>query len=193
MDHKQAQKYRWFYTQSGKLVYGGKSAEQNEELVGTLLSSKDERYILHTKLPGSPFAIIDAPSEEVTEDELKEVAVWTASFSQGWKANRGEMEVDVFKTSSVRKSTGMPAGTFGVKRRLHRFTAPLRLTLINQRGSLRAVPEASLKPNNRVIAIIIPGGEEKESFAATIAREIKKKKEEVLQALPSGSFQKVKG
>ena len=37
------QKFRWFYTSSGILVIGGKSAEQNEEIIK---QAKDDDLIL---------------------------------------------------------------------------------------------------------------------------------------------------
>ena len=75
------EKYRWFLTSAGKLVIGGKSAEQNEEIMSR---AEKEDYIMHTSEPGSPFCVISEPSKQ----ELEEVAVFTACFSQQWKSGK---------------------------------------------------------------------------------------------------------
>ena len=80
IDKMEYKRYRWFFTSSGKLVFGGKSALQNEEIVASLLKSKVNRTVMHTRVPGSPFAIIDSPIEKVNELDLEETAVWCACF-----------------------------------------------------------------------------------------------------------------
>ena len=47
------EKFRWFFTSGGKLVIGGKSAEQNEEVLKAHLDRDD--LIMHTKQAGSLF------------------------------------------------------------------------------------------------------------------------------------------
>ncbi|HDI03158.1 MAG TPA: DUF814 domain-containing protein, partial [Candidatus Pacearchaeota archaeon] len=50
------EKFRWFFTSSGKLVIGGKNAEQNEKIINEMLEDND--VVLHTKARGSPFCVI---------------------------------------------------------------------------------------------------------------------------------------
>lgn len=188
MDYK---KFKWFFTKSGKLVYGGKSAEQNEKVVKDLLEKKDNRVVMHTKIPGSPFAVIDAPIKKVNTSDLEETAVWTACFSRAWRNGLHKTPVDVFTNKQISKGKGMKKGTFGVKGVIERKIVKLKLVLINQKGTLRFVPESTIKSNTKLFAKIIPGKVPKEKFATQIAEKLKKGVSEVLNALPTGGFKKV--
>ena len=185
-------KYRWFFTKSGKLVYGGKSAEQNEKIIRELVKDKKNFIMMHTKIPGSPFAVIKVPVNKVSESDLEETAVWTACFSRAWKKGLKETEIDVFLTEQLIKKKNMKLGTFGVLNKVDKKDAELRLVLINQKGILRAVPEKTVKANNKKFAKIISGKISKEEFAKKLAKELNKEKEEVLNALPTGKFKEIK-
>ena len=104
-------KYRWFITSSNKLVVGGKSAEQNEELIKSCMkgehldlesrasleewTNKKKKYIvMHTNAPGSPFSII--LDENPNQKDLEETAIFTASFSRAWRELKKEVNIDVF-------------------------------------------------------------------------------------------------
>ncbi|RLG12279.1 hypothetical protein DRN73_02985 [Candidatus Pacearchaeota archaeon] len=184
MDYK---KYRWFFTKSEKLVYGGKSAVQNEEIVKEIIKKNSERIVMHTKIPGSPFAIIDAPLKKVNESDLEETAVWTACFSRAWRTGLYKTQVDIFTNNQILKEKNMKPGTFAVKK-VQRKNVLLKLFLINQKRILRAVPEKTLKKNTKVFAKIIPGKEKKEKIALEISKKLNKKIDEVLNALPTGGI-----
>ncbi len=188
MDYK---KFRWFFTKSGKLVYGGKSAEQNEKVVKDLLERKEKRVVMHTKIPGSPFAVIDSPIKKINASDLEETAIWTACFSRAWRSGLHKTPVDVFTNKQISKGKTMKKGTFGVKGVIERKIVKLKLALINQKGVLRCVPEPTLRSNIKVFAKIIPGKISKEKFAAQISEKLKKDSSEILNALPPGGFKKV--
>ena len=104
-------KFREFYTSSKKLILCGKSAEQNEELIKKNLSP--EETVLHTRAPGSPFCVIK--NNKPTTKDIKETAIICAAFSKDWKKNKKNVEVHVFKASTISKQKGMKPGTFSVK------------------------------------------------------------------------------
>lgn len=199
-------KYRWFYTKSGKLVYGGKSAEQNEEIVRKSVINLDPKkkynkefgqkkpstykIVMHTRIPGSPFAIVDSSSDKITKADLEETAIWTACFSRAWRTKLKKTTVDVFTTEQIVKRLGMKPGTFGVIGKIDRIDVELKLVLSEQKGILRAIPENSTK--DKALMTIIPGDIPKEQFAKEIAKKFKKTEEEVLNALPTGSFKELK-
>ena len=106
-------KFRQFNTSSGKLVLGGKSAENNEELIA---QAKPNEILLHTKMPGSPFCNIKSEKEKVTKEDIYETGVFCAKFSQDWKHNHKDVEMHVFLSQDTRKEKGMKTGTFGVKK-----------------------------------------------------------------------------
>ncbi len=185
-------KYRWFFTRSGKLVYGGKSAEQNEEIIQELMKTRENKIVMHTKSAGSPFAIIDAPLEKVNERDLEECAIWTGCYSRAWREQKKDTEVDIFTKNDLYKEKEMKNGTFGVSGKIERKIVKLKLALIFQKNVLRAVPIPTLKKNTKIYSIIAPGNEEKEKFSKKLAERIKIKKEEVLNALPPGKFKELK-
>lgn len=104
-------KFREFTTTSGILVLGGRSAENNEELISQV--GKDE-IVLHTKMPGSPF--VNLKSEYVSGEDLKEAAVFCARYSQDWRDNKKDIIVHVFTGKDIFKEKSMSLGTFGVKK-----------------------------------------------------------------------------
>lgn len=175
------EKYRWFFTSSGKLVRGGKNAEQNEKIMAGAAKSD---YILHTAAPGSPFCII----ENANKKDIEEAAVFTAAFSQEWKRGKKKAEVHVFKGENVVKKKGMKTGTFGITGKPENKIVELKLGIDFQKGKLRAIPVSACKKS---LATIIPGELSKEQAAEKLAGIIKEKifhpikKEEILGALPS--------
>ena len=88
------EKYRWFYTSNNHLVIGGKNAEQNEELVKRYIKIKPKYIVMHTKNPGSPFSII--LSDNPTERDLEETAIFTGCFSRAWRENQKKSIIDIF-------------------------------------------------------------------------------------------------
>ena len=186
-------RYRWFYTHSGKFVYGGKSAEQNDEVVRKLIKDKKNYIMMHTKIPGSPFAVILEPMGHVTIEDMEQTAIWTACFSRAWRSNLNKTVVDIFLTEQLEKKSGMNMGTFGVIGKIDRMPVDLKLVLTEQHGILRAVPEKSVK--GKKLLKIVPGDIQKDKFVDQIIKSLKLKdsqKDELLNALPTGGFRIVK-
>ncbi len=181
---KEFRKYRWFFTSSGNLVIGGKSAEQNEEIMKKHSESRDKYVVMHTSAPGSPFTLIKEPSKK----DLDEMATFTACFSQQWKKNQEEAEVDIFSIEQVNKDKKMKTGTFGVTGKIQRRKVELELTLDFQKGKLRGVPFSVVK---KPFVLLTPGSLTKEQATDELLKIIKNKfnyimtKEEIMAALPS--------
>lgn len=182
------EKYRWFFTSSGNLVIGGKSAGQNEEVVENHISRND--LVMHTAQPGSPFSIIKTEKEELGEADLNETAVFTASFSRAWRRGKKHAQIHIFKPGQIMKEKNQKQGTFSVLGKVQKATAELKLVLTIQKDRLRAVPETAAEG---VFCIIKPGKITKEKAAETISKILQKEilkfsREEILNALPTGKF-----
>jgi hypothetical protein len=169
------QKYRWFFTSSGLLVIGGKSAVQNEEVIKL---AKQDDVILHTSDPGSPFCVIKDEIEETNED-VREAAVFCASLSKAWKSKKQIAEVEIFRKNQVYKTKNMALGTFGIKGTVEKTKVELKLYLDFQEGKLRAVPFETK------VALITPGSLSKEKAAEAISAKLEIPAAEVMSALPS--------
>lgn len=193
MKFEEYKKYRWFITSSKKTVIGGRSAEQNDSLLSELKSEKKDFWTLHTSAPGSPFAVILADIKEVTEEDLQQAAVFTASFSKAWKEGKKKALVDIFKLSQVYKAEKMKSGTWGVKGPIHRISVFLELVLTKQKGVLRAVPSSAVS-EKQVIIKLVPGKIDKQAIVPKLALELNQnfKQEELLSALPAGGIKPIR-
>lgn len=183
-------KYRWFFTASKKLVVGGKSSEQNDELLKKLKPLKKNWIAMHTKAPGSPFAVIMEDREKVTEVDKAETAIFTASFSRQWKEMKAKTVVDIFSLPQLYKMPSMKVGTWGVKGNKESKIADVKLVLTVQENKLRAVPEQTVKNKKEILLHIIPGKTDKQEMLTKLQVELPKSfsQEEILSALPSGGI-----
>ncbi len=185
MDFK---KHRWFYTSSGKLVVGGKSALQNDSLLKKLKASGKEYIVMHTSEPGSPFSVILADISLLSQEDIKECAVFTVCFSRAWKLGLEKERVDVFRLSQLHKSPAMKEGTWGVYGKVQHISSALKLAIIKQHGVLRAVPAFAVKKQKAIY--ICPGTISKEDMPLKLELELDQNlsRDEVLSALPAGAF-----
>lgn len=178
---KSYEKYRWFFTSSNKLVVGGKSSAQNEEIMHRV---EDQDTVMHTSTPGSPFCIIKNPNTK----DMQETAIFTACFSHEWKKQKNKTEVHIFKGSQVKKRPAMKQGTFGILGEVFKKKVDLKLALAIQKGKLRAVPSTAAE---KKLAILTPGSLDKEKAADKIIKILKDKhgypatKQEVMKAIPA--------
>lgn len=181
-------KYKWFFTSSEKLVVGGKSAEQNDELIRKIKSYPHDSVVMHTHAPGSPFSFIVSPPEEVSKKDLEETAVFTGCFSRAWKLGKKKAIIDIFRAAQLYKNKDMKLGTWGVHGKIQKTTVDLKLVLAKQKNSLRALPEAVLKNKKDILLVVYPGKVDKSQMLSKIMTQLNNKfnQEEVLTALPAG-------
>jgi hypothetical protein len=181
---KDYKRYRWFFTSSDNLVIGGKSAEQNEEIMKKHSESREKYVVMHTSSPGSPFTLVKEPSKR----DLDEMAIFTACFSQQWKKGKEEAEVDIFSIEQVNKDKKMKTGTFGVTGKIQRKKVELELSLDFQKGKLRGVPKITVK---KPFVVLTTGPMTKEQATEVLIKIIKNKfnyimaKDEIMAALPA--------
>lgn len=174
-------KYKWFFTKSGKLVVGGKSAESNDSLLTDLKIMRKELIVMHTKSPGSPFCAIIAPLNAVSESDLKECAIFTGCFSRAWKEGKKTTTVHSFRLSQLGKDSTMNKGTWNVSGKVKDFSVEMKLAVTLQNGIVRAVPIISVS-EDEIIAIAVPGKVDKTKIKIAL----KVNKEELISALPAG-------
>jgi hypothetical protein len=182
--NKEYEKYRWFFTSDGKLVIGGKSDKQNEEVIKKF--NKPDFIVMHTSLPGSPFCII--LSKKPSKKDIEETAIFCASFSSQWKTGKKDISVDIFSGSQIYKVKLMKTGTFGVKGNVKKLNIRPELVLVMQKGKLRAVPKTT---KEEVLVKIKQGNLSKIEASDKILKIIKSKyavlitKDDIMSAIPS--------
>lgn len=184
---KDYRKYRWFFTRSGKLVIGGKSASQNDGLLHQIIALPEDYLVMHTTAPGSPFCVILASLLAIKKADREECAIFTGCLSRAWKEKKAETHVDVFLSSQLVKEKGMKTGTWSVKTTVERLTVSLKLALTRQHGIVRAVPLSTVT-SKEALAFICPGTLDKHDLATKLELELHEhiSQEEVLAALPAG-------
>jgi len=178
-------RYKWFFTKSGKLVVGGKSAESNDSLLNDLKNMKKDLIVMHTKSPGSPFCSILASIETVDKSDIKECAVFTGCFSRAWKERKKSTVVHMFKLSQLSKETDMKSGTWNVKGRVKDIDVNLELVITKQNNIVRAVPKETVS-ESEIIAYAFTGKTDKTKVKIGT---IKVDKEQLIAALPAGGVE----
>ena len=185
---KNRNKYRWFYTSSGKLVVGGKNAGQNDELMKKIINSNQNYFVMHTSHPGSPFSVLMEDIEKISKKDLRECAIFTGCFSRAWKEKKKKTEVHLFNSKNIFKKRGMKVGTWGVSEKISEMKIDLKLALIKQKKVYRAVPEISAK-KSEILLKVCPGKIDKVKSLDKFKKELKDEdldRDEILSALPAG-------
>jgi predicted ribosome quality control (RQC) complex YloA/Tae2 family protein len=102
--------FRKFISSSGLEIFGGKSAENNDELV---FSASSDDVLLHTSEPGSPFVNLgNSPSKK----DISEAVVFCAKYSQDWRNGKRDIIVNKFKRSDMSKSPKIKSGSWKVSK-----------------------------------------------------------------------------
>ena len=103
-------KFREMITDKNTMIFGGKNAPNNEELIE---QEQDNEEVFHTDAVGSPFVNIKGKAKI---GDIKVAAVFCAAFSKEWKKNKSDVIVHRFKGRYIYKGFEMKTGTFGVKK-----------------------------------------------------------------------------
>ena len=75
------ERYKWFITESGKLVIGGKNAHTNDNVVKRHM--RDSDIYVHADVHGAPSVIIK-DGNTATPEELRQVCVFAYCQSKAW-------------------------------------------------------------------------------------------------------------
>lgn len=99
------EKFYWFFTGDGLLAIGGRSAQQNEELVSKHMESGD--LFLHANIFGASATILKG-GKHASGGAKGEAAQFAACFSKAWES--GQSAVDVFAVGKEQLSKSSKAG-----------------------------------------------------------------------------------
>ncbi len=101
-------KFREFVLSSGRKIFGGRNAENNDELVR---AAERNDLMLHTAEPGSPFVNI---GEKPSKEDLKEAAIFCARYSQDWRDGKSDVVVNKFLRRDMKKGILMKTGSWKI-------------------------------------------------------------------------------
>ena len=158
------EKFRWFRTSNNTLVLGGRDAGSNQQLIRKYLEESD--LFFHADFSGAPVVVVRTEGQEVTEQELQEIATFAVSYSRAWKA--GWSAADTYWVRSDQVSLSAPSGEFLPKgsvmvrgERNYVRNAPVRIAigLIVEEDFpiIIAGPESSIQLQTKVFVRLIPG------------------------------------
>ncbi|WP_323675822.1 ribosome rescue protein RqcH [Halorubellus sp. PRR65] len=109
------ERFRWFHTTTGYLVIGGRSADQNEELVKKYVERGDK--VFHSQAHGGPVTVLKAadPSEsakdvDFSDETLEQAAQFAVTYSSVWKD--GVYAGDVYMVDSDQVSKTPESGEY---------------------------------------------------------------------------------
>lgn len=197
------EKFHYFFLDSGKLVVGGRSADQNDLLYNRYFDDPD--LFFHADIQGSAACIVklgngikdiasgsQSPVLEagsVTDEEMAQVAQFAASFSNAWK--NGNAAVDVYcvsKKQVSKHSTGgfIQKGAYAIvgERKWFR-SVELKLRIGIENGIVVALPFSSKRKLEKE-AVIIPGRMEKGEAVKKMSKLLGVHPDDVQGVLPAG-------
>ncbi len=182
------EKFHSAMTGGGRLMIGGRSAQQNDFLVAKHMDDKD--LFFHADIQGGAVVILK-DGLAADEADLMEAAQFAASFSNAWKnANAGVDVYAVEKKQLTKNMSGgfVPAGAFAIlgERRWFRGTR-LALRIGKGEKGVELVPDVSArKLGDQLVLIPSLAGKDKGALAKSLAKRFGVHPDDLLELLPNG-------
>ena len=96
------EKYNWFFTSSGMLAIGGRSAQQNEEINSKYFEQGD--LFFHANIFGAS-AVVLKEGAKADEKTREEAAQFAACYSKAWEDKLSAVDVFAARRDQVSKSS----------------------------------------------------------------------------------------
>ncbi|RBQ23651.1 hypothetical protein ALNOE001_06990 [Candidatus Methanobinarius endosymbioticus] len=190
------EKLRWFISSDNFLVIGGRDANTNEAVVKKYMDNDD--IYLHSDIQGAASVVIKTESREITDNTLKESAIFAASFSSAWTKNYGTQDVYWVKPDQVSKTPEsgefLVKGSFiirGNRNHIRGVNLKIAVGIVDYEGKrIMAGPINAIKTHTDNFVMIKPGYIKKEATAKKILYKINEDNvislDDVVRVLPSG-------
>ncbi len=185
------ERFNWFFTSSGLLAIGGRSASQNEELNSHHFDAGD--LFFHADIFGASVVILKS-GESASREICEEAAQFSASFSKAWENAQTSVDVYSMRREQVTKSTNkgsLSSGSFLLKGEREWYkNMELKLCATMRNGIPMITPSATCeKLGVENCVFLSPGSIKKSDAAKAIARGIGSDEiDYIMQHLPAGGF-----
>jgi len=181
-------KFHFAFTSGGKLMVGGRSAQQNDLVFAKHMDDAD--LFFHADIQGGS-AVILKDGADASESELLETAQFAASFSKAWINANASVDVYAVKKEQVSKHAAggyIPTGAFAISGERKWFKGTkLALRIGMAEKGIVLVPEfAASKLQNALILVPSQRGKEKGELAKSLAKRYGVHPDELLELLPNG-------
>ncbi|MFH1520173.1 MAG: NFACT RNA binding domain-containing protein [Candidatus Micrarchaeota archaeon] len=187
------EKFHHSLTSDGKLIIGGRSAQQNDMLYAKYIEEND--LFFHADIQGGS-AVILKDGINASEDEMKEAAQFAACFSNAWKNANAAVDVYCVRKNQLAKhATGgfIPSGAFAITGERKWFKA-MKLNLIIGIGE-KGIEIISIFSKRHLtnILTLVPSlaGKDKGALSKSLAKRFNVHPDEFLELLPNGKSKTV--
>ena len=180
------EKFHYFFTDSGLLLIGGRSADQNDLLYKTQFDEGD--LFFHADIQGGT-ACVMKDGIKSTEEDRKQAAQFAACFSNAWKNGNAAVDVYCVKREQVSKNAQggfIAKGAFAIigEREWFRKTE-LKLKIGMENGAPVAIPFICARKLEGEVPLA-PGRLEKGELTRKISKRLKAHPDDVQGLLPPG-------
>lgn len=185
---------QWFekfvhsFSSSGKLMIGGRNAQQNDIIVSRHMD--DDDLFFHADIQGGSVFILKGGAG-ASEQEMREAAQMAACFSKAWANANAAVDVYSVKKGQLAKhATGgfVPTGAFAITGTRTWFKGTrlaMRIGLGDQ--GLEMIPEVSERRLQKELTILpSKKGKEKGGLAKSLAKRYAIHPDDLLELLPNG-------
>jgi predicted ribosome quality control (RQC) complex YloA/Tae2 family protein len=189
------EKFNHSITTSGRLMIGGRNAQQNDMVVSRHMDEND--LFFHADIQGGS-AVILKDGVDAGEEEMTEAAQYAASFSKAWANANASVDVYAVRKEQLSKAAPggfIPTGAFAITgKRIWFYGTQLTLRIgIGDKG-MAIVPDASaIHLKDELKLLPTKTGKEKGSLAKSLAKRFGVHPDELLEILPNGRSKTILG
>ena len=189
-EHEWYEKFRWFISSEGFLIIGGRDATSNEIVIKKHAEKND--LVFHTDMIGSPFFVIKTENKKPGKATINEVADATITFSRAFKLGISTTPTFMARPDQLTKEAPsgefVPKGGFVTKGKLEYIDNKINLAIGNYNNRVMAGPLEAVKKHCKDFIQLEQGKEKPGKIAKTIQHKIKGNLDDIIRALPAGSF-----
>lgn len=182
------EKFHHSSTSGGRMMLGGRNAQQNDQLVAKRMEDQD--LFFHADIQGGSVVVLK-DGVNASEDELKEAAQFAASFSKAWQNANASVDVYAVRKEQLSKHVSggfVPSGAFaiiGERKWFRGTTLELRIGL-SEKGAEILPAASSLRLKSELVLVPSKSGKEKGALAKSLSKRFQTHPDELLEVLPNG-------
>lgn len=184
--------YRWFRTEEGFMVLGGRDAATNEKLVKKHLDESD-RYV-HADIHGAPSVVVKSDGRDITEKAIEEACAFAVGMSKAWSSGHAAGEAYWVTPAQVSKTPNpgeyVARGAFIIRGKRNYRTVKVRFAVgeveVEGARKVMAGPAEAVLAQSRRAVVLEPGDEPANALAPRLGKAFDVPVEEIQAVLPPG-------
>jgi len=188
--------FRWFISNEGNIVIGGKNAKSNDQVVKKYLKDGD-RYA-HADIQGAPSCVIKGkgPDDEklpISKETLEEACIFSACYSKAWKQFTEAQSYWVLPeqvSKTPQSGEFVPKGAFIIRGKRNYCRCKLEVAVgeitIGETKKIMGGPVDAVKKRAGKYVILTPGSMKKNAIANKLAKVFGMHVDQVNKVLPPG-------